>query len=146
MRLLLNRLPLLLAIGLALPAVAGETLSIEPGLWRTRSTHTMEMPGMPKMPPRSGEHTECIADGSFDPRSLFAGMPDCTVSDIAVAGSVMTFRVVCPSPQGRMSGEARYESHGDRGNSEVTMQFQGAGFSGRMHMTSEAERVGDCPE
>ncbi len=146
MRTASRRLALLAALLLALPAVAGESLSIEPGLWRTRSTHTMEMPGMPPMPPRTQELTECVRDGRFEPKSLFADQPGCSVSDVSVSGNVMTFRVRCPSQQGTMAGEARYESLGDRGRSEVTMTFSGGGYQGRMRMTSESERVGDCPE
>jgi hypothetical protein len=129
---------------LAPAALAEDVLELRAGLWRTRSTRTMEMPGMPAMPPRTEESTECLDGKAFDPKSLFAASEDCRVEDVVVESSVMTFRVTCPAPQGQMTGDARYEVDGDRGKAHVEMNFSASGVTGKMTMDMDSERVDDC--
>ncbi|MGI9589750.1 MAG: DUF3617 domain-containing protein [Myxococcota bacterium] len=137
-----------LALGLLLPAAPGlaaDSLPVKPGLWRTKSTQTMEVPGMGTMPPRIHEGEECLREGDFDPAKMMDPSSGCRVENVKVEGNVMSYEVTCPTPEGSVTGKARYESNGDQGKGHVDMAFDMGDAKGRMTMDMSSQRIGDCP-
>ena len=141
-------LPLILCVLAAVTvsvAAFANTLAVKPGLWRTTTVQTMEMPGMPAMPPMERTTEACLEDGSFDPSEAF-GDPEsgCSVENVSVSGNAMSFDMVCPSPQGVVRGRASYEANGDKGQGEVEITIDMGGTKGRMHTKMRSERLGSC--
>src|SRR5258705_8719900 len=93
---------LLVCAGLAGPAFA-DGKSLQSGKWEV--SVTMEMEGMGKMPPMT--NTKCMsADQVKSPEAIVAAMQqkqrqDCAFKDVKIAGSTITWTMVC---KGKGSG------------------------------------------
>ena len=126
-------------------AAAADSLSVKPGMWRTTTVQTMEMPGMPAMPPMERTTEACLEDGEFDPSEAF-GDPEggCRVENVSTSGNTMSFDMVCPSPQGVVRGRASYESDGDTGKGEFEITIDMGETQGKMRMEMRSERLGSC--
>ena len=139
--------PIALALGLLLPTpgLGADALPVKPGLWRTKSTQTMEIPGMGAMPPRIHETEQCLREGDFDPAKMMDPSSGCRVENVTVEDKAMSYEMTCPTPEGTVTGKARYESDGDQGSGRVDMAFDMGGAKGRMTMDMRSQRIGDCP-
>ena len=128
-------------------ALAEDSMSVEPGLWRTSTVMTMSM--MPV--PQSQQEEQCITreDATFDPDDLMSEAEECTVDSLEQSSTSMTFSMTCLMEGGvSMAGTGSFET-ANRGRSmSGVIDFAGEvpGFSDPLTMNIEmsGERIGDC--
>lgn len=125
------------AVGLAV-SVAAQTVNLRPGNYEV--TMEMDMPGMPKMPPR--KHEQCIA--SNDLKDLTSGLtaldktnPDCKMSELKNAGNKVSFMRTCKN--GTWTSEMTYS-----GDSFAGISTGKDSQARPVTMKSTAKRIGDC--
>jgi hypothetical protein len=114
-------------------AARAEGLPIRDGLWETTVQN-----------PMTGARTsrECLKDAVLDPQSMLEGQDDCRLTEQARDGNTLTFTMVCAGGSGAAKGRMFVE--GDRGNGEMSMEFDMGGQPMSLTLSWDALRVGDC--
>lgn len=126
-----------------IPGMAlAEGVPMKPGKWEMKTT--IEMPMLPQ--PKVSTTTDCIRKTQLSPGDMMNQdrQQGCTVSDVAVSGNTVRWKVECPSPEGSMRGEGEVTSNGTSvdGKSRMTANIQG-----RMMIfktTWSGRRIGEC--
>ena len=132
------------------PAATAQSLSVEPGEWKSSHTFTgtMEANGMSMdLPGQTNTSTQCISaeDAAFKPEQMSGD--ECTPSNIQQSGNTISFDINCDqggaSTQGTM--EATAADNGRSVTGTMTMKGSQPG-AGSLDMTGEftGERVGAC--
>jgi coenzyme F420-reducing hydrogenase gamma subunit len=57
---------------------------------------------------------------------------------------VMTCRMICPAPEGPMTGSARYEADRDAGSGRLEPCFRSDELEGKLIIEMKTKRIGDC--
>jgi hypothetical protein len=130
-----------MALGLlALPALAADKNSPQPGLWEY--TMKMEMPGMPfPMPPQTFQH--CLTQADVDKGNLAQDpnqKSECQVQNLKQAAGKTSYDVVC-------TGDHPTQGHYDFTATAATLTGVGTldlGGGQSMKQNLTAKRAGDC--
>ena len=117
-------------------------LNMQPGLWET--TITMNMPGMPMVPPPTTQRT-CITREDLVPKDPQSAQ-DCQRLDHNIEGNTVTWNAECEHAAGTTigSGKITYTGNTYQGSMEMEMR-NGQGKVMKMNQTLSGRRVGDCP-
>ncbi|MFP4445068.1 MAG: DUF3617 domain-containing protein [Desulfosudaceae bacterium] len=124
-------------LGLAGGAVAGP--NFHPGNWEI--TTTTEMVGMPGMNVPAATHRQCIREENLVPRSEGEAQ-ECSVSDVAISGDTVSWKVVCSGQNGSMEGTGSVTYRGETMSGTMDLVIQGADM--RVKNTIRGRRIGDC--
>ncbi|MBY6205855.1 DUF3617 domain-containing protein [Halomonas denitrificans] len=132
---------------LSLSAVAQEP-NIEPGMWETTSTVSLNIPNMPEgsMPPQTQTESNCITPEDIrDGEAFLADNEECEVADKEISADGMSFTMTCPSPDGSaMTMNADMSFDGDTMSGTVDGQMDSAMGSMTMSVEISGKRTGDC--
>lgn len=114
------------------------------------TTHmTMQMPGMPAMPPRTMQHQVCMPAGKFDPHAMQRAVSRgtkhvCRVEHYAMHGNQISYDMMCKAPNA-VTSHAVVQLKGDGGFTGTTHTVvNAAGHAMTMDGTYTAKRVGSC--
>lgn len=122
-------------------AIAGDTISIEPGMWEM--TSTMSSPMTPQ--PRVQTTQDCMTDSEIGPQHLTPEEGgDCQVIDSNVNDNSMTWSMSCNTPGGAMTGNGSFTSKGDSGHGNMKMGMSIEGQTFNMEVTWQGKRIGSC--
>jgi hypothetical protein len=128
------------ALGATIPALAtAGGMKIEPGKWRF--TATTDMPMSP--PPKT--LVECVTETEVDPDRFMAEVDACTVSDIEMDDTAMSWKLTCTGDRGStMTGDAVYVTTGTTVSGVMTMKMRVDGQVMTMTSRTDGKRIGDC--
>ncbi len=56
----------------------------------------------------------------------------------------MTGRMICPAPEGPMTGSARYEANRHAGSGRLEPCFRSDELEGKLIIEMKTKRIGDC--
>ncbi|MDW3096112.1 MAG: DUF3617 family protein [Gammaproteobacteria bacterium] len=122
-------------------AIAGNSISIETGLWEV--TTTMTSPMFPQ--PRVNTQQECMEDSQISPESLAPSDDgECSIIDSNVSGNTLNWSMQCNTPGGAMTGQGSFNSNGDSGSGNMQMNMDIQGQSMSMQMEWKGRRIGSC--
>ncbi len=134
----LTLLGILFAWGAGL-AAQEQTVNLNPGLWEI--TTVTEMVGLPGAGPPPMTFTQCITAESLVPQS--EGESEvCKVSDVAVDGNTVSWKIVCSGQGGGMEGTGTITYNGD--TMEGTMEMVMPQVNMQVKNTLTGKRVGEC--
>jgi len=131
---------LLLCAGASL-CFAGPEPNMQEGLWEI--TSSMEMPGMPAMPPM--KHTQCLTRKDMVPQSQEKNQ-DCKITQTGQSGNTVTWSMKCSGEVGAMEGTGKVTYSGDTFQGAMTMSMPAPEQGGKMQMTQQMKgrRIGNC--
>ena len=139
---------LILSTALAGTAFA-EEIKIKPGMWETETKITMSfvMNGQPlSVPGQTHSDKSCkkADDAKFDPADL--AQEDCTASDIKATDTTLSFKMVCSTQGGDVSGTFDFKLNDARDAGTGDMKMTGSAGGGTMTLVGKttAKRVSDC--
>lgn len=116
-----------------------QSVNLNPGLWEI--TTVTEMVGMPGAGPPPMTFTQCITAENLVPQS--EGETDvCQVSDVAVEGNTVSWKIVCSGEGGGMEGTGTTIYNGD--TMEGTMEMVMPQMNMQIKNTLTGKRVGEC--
>jgi hypothetical protein len=120
---------------------AGAEPNMQEGLWEI--TSSMEMPGMPSMPPM--KHTQCLTKKDLVPQSQEKAQ-DCKITQTGTSGNTVTWSMKCSGEEGAMEGTGKVTYSGDTFQGTMTMTMQDPEQGGKMQLTQRmsGRRVGNC--
>ena len=122
-------------------ALAGDSVSIEPGLWEVSTTMTSPM--FPQ--PRVQTQQECMKESRISPDTLAPSENgECSISETNVNGDTLNWSMLCNTPGGAMNGQGSFESKGDSGSGNMTMNMTIEGQSFSMELVWKGRRIGSC--
>ncbi len=140
-----------LMLGLALTmacstAFAENSLTMKPGYWKSKSTHT----GLMGTQPMSREDSECVTPEKaiFSAEKLVKEMGEgCKVLQSKTSGNELTFSASCEQ-QGMSSVlTGNYVKDSDEKlHGTMDMEVSFSGQKQKMSFQFESQRVGDCPD
>lgn len=133
--------------GLSVSALAQDP-NIEPGMWETTSTVTMNIPNMPQgsMPPQTQTSSECVTPEDIASGQAFIEDNDeCEMSDQDLREDGMNFTMTCATPDGsNMVMNVDFEFDGETMSGKVDGQMDSAMGSMSMNVDVSGRRTGDC--
>jgi hypothetical protein len=107
------------------------------GLWEI--TSKMEIPGMPvPMPPIT--YRQCMTNQNPVPNQSQPGQ-ECHMKNLKTKGNIVSWEMVCDSPQGEVKSSGKITYKGDRLDGVVMMDMPG---QGQMKTTMTGRRIGKC--
>ena len=122
-------------------AMAGESISIEPGMWEV--TTKMTSPMSPQ--PRVHTNQECMQNAEISPQDLAPeDGGECTITSSEINGNSMNWAMQCNSPGGVTKGSGNFTSNGDSGHGGMKMHMTIEGQDFNMEMAWEGKRIGSC--
>lgn len=127
-----------LAIISALVSVcwAGSGPDFQEGQWEM--TVETNIPGMPmKMPPTT--YTQCMRKDDPVPHDKQPSQ-ECKVQDMKTEGNTVSWKLVCNSPGGQMTGIGKVTYQKNTMNGTITMKGQDV----QMVTKIKGRRIGDC--
>lgn len=137
-------LSLALTAALCLPALA-ETPNINPGMWETTSTVSIESAQF-QMPPRTDTTTECVTAAKIaEGQAFLEDNEDCEFSHKDLRSDGMDYTMTCSSPDGgSITLNASMKFDGDRmsGTVDGTMDSPMGAMNTKIEMSGR--RTGDC--
>lgn len=120
-------------------AAQEQSVNLNPGLWEI--TTVTEMVGMPGAGPPPMTFTQCITAENLVPQS--EGETEvCQVSDVAVEGNTVSWKIVCSGQGGGMEGTGTITYNGD--TMEGTMEMVMPQVNMQIKNTLTGKRVGEC--
>jgi len=141
MRIVTLSIASLLTLSTAHLAIADDSVTIEPGLWEVSTTMTTPMSPQPRVQTQQ----ECIKDSKISPQDLApSDGGECSMSDINVSNNTLSWSMQCDTGGGAMKGHGSFESKGDSGSGNMTMNMNIEGQSFSMEMVWKGHRVGSC--
>lgn len=131
------------AIGLPLAVVAVEP-NIQPGEWEYRNT--MSFDADTGIPDQTHEHRSCITvDDLREGDAFLEDTGDCTVSNMDMSSSGMTYTMECSGADGvEMTMNADMRFMGDRAQGTMYSEMSSGMGVMTMQIDIEGRRVGDC--
>ena len=122
-------------------AMAGDSVSIEPGLWEVSTT--MTSPLFPQ--PRIQTQQECMKESTISPETLApSDGGECSILETSVSGNTLSWSMQCNTQGGAMKGHGSFESKGDTGSGSMQMNMDIEGQSFSMKLAWKGHRVGSC--
>ena len=141
MRIAILTVASLFTLSTAQLAMAGDSVSIEPGLWEVSTTMTSPM--FPQ--PRVQTQQECMTESQITPETLApSDNGECSISSTDISGNTLNWTMVCNTQGGAMNGQGSFESKGDTGSGNMTMNMDIEGQSFSMEIVWKGHRVGSC--
>lgn len=118
------------------PAAAVKGVNMKEGKWEI--TSTVEMKGMPAGMMKPQTFTTCLKQTDYVPKN--ADQKDCTMKDVNVSGSTVSWEAVCKDSSGK--GTITYAGDTYDGTMEMTMKEGGKDMN--MKMTMKGKHIGPC--
>lgn len=133
--------------GLAASAVA-EQPNINPGMWETTSTVTLNIPNMPAgaMPPQTQSSSDCVTPSDIEEGSAFMeDSEECEVTHKDIRSDGMEYAMTCTNPDGsRMTMTANMSFDGESMSGTVDGQMESQMGTMTMDIEISGRRTGDC--
>ena len=120
----------------AKPAVSGG-VNMQEGKWEI--TTTFEMQGMPAGMMKPQTFTTCLSQKDYVPKDE-GQSKDCSMKDVRVEGSTVTWAVVCKDSSGK--GRVTYAGSTFDGVVDTTMKESGKDMTAKM--TMKGKHIGPC--
>ena len=131
----------LIVLSALFTTIAFAAPAMQPGLWQI--TSSMEMPGMPNMPPMTMQH--CVKPADIQQGGLVPQNPDpqCKMLDYRLKGNTATWRVECKGDMAMQgTGSMTLGATSYSGTTALTMTQDGQAMS--MTQRFSGKRLGDC--
>lgn len=126
-------------------AAFAEQPNINPGMWETTSTVTIESEQFP-IPPRSDTSSECItAEKISDGQAFLEDSDDCEFSNKEIRADGMEYSMTCSSPDGgSVTMNAVMKFNGDSMSGTIDGDIESPMGVMGMNVQTEGTRTGDC--
>lgn len=139
--------PAIIAAGvlmLAQPAAA-EDPDINPGMWETTSTVTIESEQFP-IPPRTDSSRDCVtAEDIAEGQAFLDDNEDCEFTSKDVRADGMDYSMVCESADGgTVTMTAAMTFSGDSMSGTIEGEIESPMGAMQMKIEMAGERIGDC--
>ena len=122
-------------------AHAGDSISIEPGMWEVTTTMKSPMSNQPQVQTTQ----ECMEDSEIGADILTPNDDDnCSTSDVSANGGTLTWSMQCSMQGNEMTGGGSFTSNGDSGHGSMPMDMQVEGQSFKMELSWKGKRIGSC--
>lgn len=122
-------------------ANAGDSISIEPGMWEVTTTMTSPMSNQPQVETSQ----ECMEDSEISADILTPNDDDnCSTTDVNANGNTLTWSMQCSMQGNVMNGGGSFTSNGDTGHGNMNMNMQVEGQSFNMELSWKGKRIGSC--
>ena len=122
-------------------AHAGDSISIEPGMWEVTTTMKSPMSNQPQVQTTQ----ECMEDSEIGADILTPNDDDnCSTSDVSANGGTLTWSMQCSMQGNEMTGGGSFTSNGDSGHGSMHMDMQVEGQSFKMELSWKGKRIGSC--
>ncbi|MDX1625342.1 MAG: DUF3617 family protein [Wenzhouxiangellaceae bacterium] len=136
--------PALAGLTMATAAVA-EDPNIEPGMWETTSTVTIQSDQFP-IPPQTNTTSNCVsADDIQEGQAFMEDNEECQFTDKDIRADGMTYTMTCATPDGgavTMNAEMSFD--GDTMSGVVDGDMETPMGVMKMHVEMDGRRTGDC--
>jgi hypothetical protein len=136
---------LLPAAALMVASAHAEEPNIDPGMWETNSTVTLQSPQF-SMPPRTETSSECLTQEKIaEGQTFLDDNEDCEFTRKEMRADGMDYQMTCRSPDGgtiEMDASLKFDGDTMSGTVDGVMESP----MGQMDMTVEmtGKRTGDC--
>lgn len=139
-----HALTVIAASAVSLAAVA-EDPNINPGMWETTSTVTIESEQFP-IPPRTDTSSECVtAEKIADGQAFLENNDDCEFTNKDVRADGMDYTMTCQGPDGgAVSMDASMKFDGDSMSGTITGEVESPMGAMIMNVEMSGTRTGDC--
>lgn len=133
-----------LAAAFAMPVVA-DTPNVNPGMWETTSTVTIESEQFP-IPPRTDTTSECLTEERIaDGMAFLNDSEECQFTDKDLRSDGMDYTMVCSSPDGgTVTMNASLKFNGDSMDGEINGDVDSPMGVMKMSIEMQGRRTGDC--
>lgn len=133
-----------LAVAFAMP-VAAETPNVNPGIWETTSTVTIDSEQF-QMPPRTDTTSECVTEERIAEGMAFLNdSEECEYTSQDMRSDGMDYTMVCSSPDGgTVTMNASLKFDGDSMNGTINGDIESPMGVMTMFVEMEGQRTGDC--
>ena len=134
---------------LALAGLAGTALAddpnIEPGMWETTSTVTLNSPQF-SLPPQTQSTSDCVtAEDVAQGDAFLEDNEECEITEKDIRSDGMNYTMTCNNPDGTsMTMNAEMSFDGDTMSGTVDGQMESAMGSMTMEVEVSGRRTGDC--
>jgi len=130
---------------IASTAATAEDPNINPGMWETNSTVTIESEQFP-IPPRSDTSSECVTQEKInDGQAFLEDNDDCEFTNKDLRADGMDYSMTCSSPDGgSVSMDASMKFNGDSMSGNIEGQLESPMGMMQMKVEMTGTRTGDC--
>ena len=135
---------LLAAASISAPALA-ENPNIEPGMWETTSTVTIQSEQFP-IPPRTDTSSECVtAEKIEEGQAFLEDNDDCEFTNKDMRADGMDYTMTCRSQDGStVTMNASMKFNGDSMSGTIDGNIESPMGVMKMNVEMSGERTGDC--
>jgi len=125
--------------------VFAEDPNLNPGMWETTSTVTIESEQMP-IPPRTDTSSECVTEESIaDGQAFLEDNDECEFTSKDVRADGMDYAMTCSSrDSGTVNMTANLKFEGDSMSGTINGEIQSPMGVMKMNVEMSGERVGEC--
>lgn len=130
---------------LASAAATAEDPNINPGMWETTSTVTIESEQFP-IPPRTDTSSECVTREKIeDGQAFLDDNEDCEFTNKDMRADGMDYSMTCTSPDGgAVTMDASMKFNGDSMSGNISGQLESPMGVMNMKVEMAGTRTGDC--
>jgi hypothetical protein len=130
--------------GLSASALA-DSPNINPGMWETTSTVSINSPQF-SLPPQTQSTSDCVTAEDIDQGDVFLDdNEECEITNKDIRSDGMNYAMTCSNPDGStMSMTADIAFDGDTMSGSVDGQMQSAMGEMTMKIELTGKRTGDC--
>lgn len=134
----------LAVVGLSTSALADDP-NVNPGMWETTSTVTLDSPQF-SLPPQTQSSSDCItADDVAQGDAFMEENEECEITNKDIRSDGMSYSMSCNNPDGStMAMDAEMSFDGDSMTGTVDGQMESAMGAMTMKVEISGERTGDC--
>ncbi|MFU8877276.1 MAG: DUF3617 domain-containing protein [Wenzhouxiangellaceae bacterium] len=133
-----------LAVAFTMP-LAADTPNIQPGMWETTSTVTIDSAQF-QIPPRTDTTSECVTEERIaDGMAFLNDSEECEYTRQDVRSDGMDYTMVCSSPDGgTVTMNATMQFNGDSMTGTIDGDIESPMGLMAMNVEMEGRRTGDC--
>ncbi|NKI34989.1 DUF3617 domain-containing protein [Wenzhouxiangella sp. XN79A] len=130
--------------GLSTTALADDP-NIEPGMWETTSTVTLDSPQF-SLPPQTQSSSDCVtAEDVAQGDAFLDDNEECEITNKDIRNDGMNYSMRCSNPDGStMTMDAEMSFDGESMSGTVDGQMQSAMGEMTMKVEISGKRTGDC--
>lgn len=138
-------LAILLAAASIPSSALAEDPNIEPGMWETTSTVTIQSEQFP-IPPRTDTSSECVtAEKIEEGQAFLEDNDDCEFTNKDMRADGMNYTMTCRSQDGsRVTMNAAMEFNGDSMSGTIDGDIESPMGVMQMNVEMSGKRTGDC--
>ena len=135
----------LLAVSTVSLSALAQDPNINPGMWETTSTVTIQSEQMP-IPPRTDTSSECVtAEKIADGQAFLENSEECDFTNRDLREDGMDYTMTCSSPEGgTVTMNASMQFDGDSMSGTIDGDIESPMGIMRMNVELSGKRTGDC--